>query len=103
MIMIMLVVLAAMAQPIAVPAIFAAQGNDFVKQAGSELRLHGRVFRFAGSNNYYPMYKSKFMVDDLLKAAADQRFRVMRVWGSLDIGNQDGSISIRGKADGVYF
>ena len=27
----------------------------------------------------------------------------MRVWGSLDIGNQDSSNSIRGKADGVYF
>jgi mannan endo-1,4-beta-mannosidase len=101
--MIMLVALAAMAQPIAAPATFAAQGNDFVKQAGPELRLHGQVFRFAGSSNYYLMYKSKFMVDDVLDAAAAQGFRVMRVWGSLDIGNQDGSNSIRGKADGVYF
>jgi mannan endo-1,4-beta-mannosidase len=98
MLMIMLVALAA-----AAPTTFAAQGNDFVKQAGPELRLHGRVFRFAGSNNYYPMYKSQFMVDDLFNTAAAQGFRVMRVWGSLDIGNQDGSNSIRGKADGVYF
>lgn len=103
MLMITLVALAAMAQPIAAPTTFAAQGNDFVKQAGPELRLRGRVFRFVGSNNYYPMYKSKFMVDDLLNVAAAQGFRVMRVWGSLDIGNQDGSNSIRGKADGVYF
>src|SRR5262249_1137776 len=66
-------------------------------------RFHGNVFRFAGSNNYYLMYKSHLMVDDVLNAARDQGFRVMRVWGSLDIGNQDGSNSIRGKADGVYF
>src|SRR5215216_3985359 len=81
----------------------AAQGTDFVKQAGPELRLRGKLFRFAGSNNYYLMYKSKFMVDDVLNAAAAQGFRVMRVSGSIDIGNQDGSNSIRGKADGVYF
>jgi mannan endo-1,4-beta-mannosidase len=103
MLMITLVILAAMVQPIATPAIFAAQGNDFVKQAGPELRLHGKVFRFAGTNNYYLMYKSKFMVDDVLTAAAADHFTVLRTWGWLDIGNQDGSNSIRGKSDGVYF
>ncbi len=103
MIMIMLVALAAMVQPIAAPVTFAAQGNDFVKQAGSELRLHGQVFRFAGTNNYYLMYKSKLMVDDVRDSAAANHFTVLRTWGWLDIGNQDGSNSIRGKADGVYF
>jgi mannan endo-1,4-beta-mannosidase len=80
----------------------AAKGNDFVKQTGPDLRLSGKLFRFAGSNNYYLLYKSEFMVDDVLNAAAAQGFRVMRVWGAIDIGNQDGSNSIRGKADGVY-
>src|SRR5215213_9071621 len=103
MLLIMLVVVAATIQPIAAPTTFAAQENDFVKQAGPELRLHGKVFRFAGSNNYYPMYKSKFMVDDLFNTAAAQGFRVMRVWGSLDIGNQDGSNSLRGKCGGGDF
>ena len=28
---------------------------------------------------------------------------MLRTWGWLDIGNQDGSNSIRGKSDGVYF
>lgn len=92
-----------LSQPFSVAGVSAAQGSDFVKQAGPELRLHGKPFRFAGSNNYYLMYKSQFMVDDVLNAAAAQGFRVMRIWGSLDIGNQDGSNSIRGKADGVYF
>ena len=77
-------------------------GTDFVKQTGPELKLGGKLFRFAGSNNYYLIYKSTFMVDDVLNAAAAQGFKVMRVWGAIDIGNQDGSNSIRGKADGVY-
>src|SRR4029450_6482160 len=98
---IMLLVLAVLA-PGAAPTTFAEQGDEFVKQAGPELRLHGKLFRFAGSSNYYLMYKSQFMVDDVLNAAAAQGFRVMRMWGAIDIGNQDGSNSIRGKADGVY-
>lgn len=80
-----------------------SQGSDFVKRSGADLRLHGRLFRFAGTNNYYLMYKSRFMVDDVLERAADSGFAVVRTWGFLDIGNQDGSNSIRGKADGVYF
>ena len=100
---VMVLVLTIVCQLFSTTAASTAQGNDFVKQAGPELRLRGKLFRFAGSNNYYLMYKSKFMVDDVLNTAAAQGFRVMRVWGSLDIGNQDGSNSIRGKADGVYF
>ena len=78
-------------------------GNEFVKRSGPELRLHGKEYHFAGANNYYLMYKSQFMVDDVLNDAAESGFKVLRIWGSLDIGNQDGSNSIRGKADGVYF
>lgn len=78
-------------------------GNQFVKQAGPELRLNGKIFRFAGSNNYYLMYKSQFMVDDVLDRAAAQGFRVLRIWGSLEIGNQDGSNSVDGIKEGVYF
>jgi mannan endo-1,4-beta-mannosidase len=89
-------------QPFVALGVSAAQGGVFVKQTGPELRLRGKVFRFAGSNNYYLLYKSRFMVDDVLNAAAAQGFRVMRVWGAIDIGNQDGSNSIHGKADGVY-
>ena len=79
------------------------RGDRFVRRAGSELRLNGRQFRFAGTNNYYLMYKSRLMVDDVLNAAAANNFSVVRMWGSLDIGNQDGSNSINGKSDGVYF
>ncbi|HEU4744752.1 MAG TPA: hypothetical protein VFS61_05915, partial [Anaerolineales bacterium] len=68
-----------------------ASDNKFVKQAGPELRLQGKIFRFAGTNNYYLMYKSQYMVDDVLETAAASGFTVLRMWGSLEIGNQDGS------------
>jgi mannan endo-1,4-beta-mannosidase len=99
---VIVLVLTIVCQTFSIIGVSAAQPNDFVKQTGPELRLRGKLFRFAGSNNYYLIYKSKFMVDDVLNAAAAQGFRVMRVWGAIDIGNQDGSNSIRGKADGVY-
>ncbi len=81
----------------------AAAGNQFVKQSAGQLRFNGKIYRFAGTNNYYLMYKSQAMVDDVLQAAAANDFRVIRMWGSLEIGNQDGSNSIQGKSDGVYF
>src|SRR6266545_4194801 len=78
-------------------------GSQFVRRQGRDLRANGSRFRVAGSNNYYLMYKSTFMVDDVLGAAVGAGFNTLRIWGSLDIGNQDDSNSIRGKADGVYF
>ena len=84
--------------------VFALQNSGFVERAGNILKLNGKQFRFAGSSNYYLMYKSQFMVDDVLEAAAGNDFRVMRIWGSLDIGDpNDPATSIRGPADGVYF
>lgn len=80
-----------------------ARGRHFIRRAGRELQMGGRRFRVAGASNYYLMYKSQAMVDNVLNTAAASGFNVMRLWGSLDIGNQDGSNSIRGKADGVYF
>jgi len=103
---IVLLVLTLLAEPYSVQMISADPGPvgyECVKQAGPQLRLHGRPFRFAGANNYYLMYKSPFMVDDVLQRAAANGFRVLRIWGSLEIGNQDGSNSVHGKADGVYF
>ncbi len=79
-------------------------GNPFVKRIGPELWLNGHLFHFVGASNYYLMYKSQLMVDDVLNDAAAQGFDVMRIWGSLDIGDpNDSSTSIRGPSDGVYF
>jgi len=82
-----------------------AKGRHFVHRSGRELFHRGRPFRVAGSNNYYPMYVSQFMVDALLNKAAASSFNVFRFWGFLDIGNQDGSNSVdgTGKHNGVYF
>lgn len=87
----------------AVPTTQAGNPHNFVRRAGPKLMLNGQEFRFAGTNNYYLMYKSQLMVDDVLETAAAHDLNVVRTWGFLDIGNEDGSNSIHGKADGVYF
>lgn len=38
-----------------------AGGGGFVTRQGKDLRLDGKPFRFAGSNNYYLMYKSPLL------------------------------------------
>ncbi|WP_214106936.1 cellulase family glycosylhydrolase [Acrocarpospora catenulata] len=89
---------------IAIPAPASAHNdNGFVTRKGADLYLNGKKFQFAGTNNYYLHYKSRTMTDDVLNDAAAAKFNVMRTWGWLDIGNQDGSNSVAGKADGVYF
>ena len=100
--------LAAAALAIALAAPAAAQVRDhrvrsFIQRSGRELRHGGQPFRVAGASNYYLMYESRGMVDDVLETAAASGFNVIRTWGSLDVGNQDGSDSIRGKQEGVYF
>src|SRR5262249_30761547 len=87
------------------PAHSGSQCREFVRRAGSELKLGGAEFRFAGTNNYYLAYQSQLMTDDVLTRAADQGFTVLRTWGAIDIGNQDGSNSTSGsgKPNGVYF
>src|SRR5262245_53218388 len=92
------------------PALAAPQGDDvdsrgrhFVRRSGRDFHVHGGPLRLAGASNYYLMYKSQAAVDNLLTTADTAGFNVVRLWGSLDIGNQDGSNSIRGKAEGVYF
>src|SRR4051812_30106267 len=86
----------------AAPAAAAKPGGGFVVRKGKNLSLDGREFRYAGTNNYYLMYKSQLMVDDVFADAQAAGFTVLRTWGFLDIGNADGSDSIRGKSDGVY-
>jgi mannan endo-1,4-beta-mannosidase len=78
-------------------------GAGFVVRDGADLKLDGKRFRFGGSNNYYLMYKSRTMVDDVFADAKAAGFTVLRTWGFLDIGNSDGSNSVAGIADGVYF
>ncbi len=80
-----------------------ARGHHFAARSGRVIYHRGRPFRMAGSNNYYPMYESHYMVDNLLTTAASQNFNTFRIWGFLDVGNQDGSNSVDGPHNGVYF
>jgi mannan endo-1,4-beta-mannosidase len=68
--------------------------------------LDGEPFCFAGTNNYYPIYKSRRMVDDLLETTKRLGLRVMRIWAYLDRGSLDGSVQNidgPGEKEGVYF
>jgi mannan endo-1,4-beta-mannosidase len=84
-----------------------ARGHHFVGRTGRLLYHRGIPFRVAGANNYYPMYVTHTMVDDLFNTAAANQFNVFRFWGFLDIGNQDGTNSVEGANglvhNGVYF
>lgn len=75
----------------------------FVTRSGSDLKLGGKKFHFAGTNNYYLMYSSPKMVDAVLGKAAANNLNVVRTWGWYDIGNQDGSNSVQRSSHGVYF
>ncbi|OUC90853.1 cellulase family glycosylhydrolase [Streptosporangium minutum] len=98
-------VAAVIAGLLAAPGAASATTGDpgLVTRRGSHLTLDGKPFRFAGTNSYYLMYKSKTMVDDVFARAKKADLSVIRTWGFLDIGHQDGSDSIHHKEDGVYF
>ncbi len=80
-----------------------ALGRHFVNRIGRQLHHRGQPFRVAGANNYYPMYASQTMVNELFTTAAQHNFNVFRFWGFIDIGNQNGSNSVDGIHNGVYF
>ena len=75
-----------------------ALGRHFVNRIGRQLHHRGQPFRVAGANNYYPMYASQTMVNELFTTAAQHNFNVFRFWGFIDIGNQNGSNSEIGRA-----
>ncbi|MEV0564798.1 cellulase family glycosylhydrolase [Dactylosporangium sp. NPDC050588] len=86
------------------PASATTHGDTgFVTRHGDDLTLNGKEFRFAGSNNYYLMYRSPAMVDDVFADAKAAGFTVLRTWGFLDIGAQDDTGSVHHKENGVYF
>ena len=58
----------------------------------ASFELEGKSFCFHGSNNYYPIFKPRDVVDDLFANAQKIDFKVMRVWSMLDVGALDGSV-----------
>src|SRR6188768_421842 len=89
------------------PDRFAATTLDVKVNPPASFELEGKPFCFAGSNNYYPIFKPQPVVDDLFLAAKALDMRVMRVWGMLDRGSLDGSVPNSdpdgGDKEGVYF
>src|SRR5688572_1486189 len=85
----------------------AASMLDVELNPPANFELEGKPFCFAGSNNYYPIFKPRPVVDDLFVAARDLDFRVMRVWGMMDRGSLDGTVPNAdpngGDKQGVYF
>ena len=75
----------------------------FVTRQGSKLKLDGKPFEFAGTNNYYLGYKSSAMADRVLDDAQAARFDVMRTWGFQDFQNPDGSGSVQSSFEGVWY
>ena len=88
------------------PERYARSSLDVELHPPASFVVDGQPLCFAGSNNYYAIYKPKPIVDDLFGAAAALGLKVMRVWGMLDRGSLDGSVpnvDAAGQKDGVYF
>lgn len=64
--------------------------EGFVDTRGTDFVVDGAKYPVVGSNNYYPMYSSQTMVDNLFETAADAGFTTMRVWGFFAVGSPDG-------------
>lgn len=56
----------------------------FVSADGTQFKVNGESFRFAGTNNYYMNYKDDAMIDDVIMDAKDMGLEVIRVWAYLD-------------------
>lgn len=82
---------------------------DLKRDPPANFELEGAPFCFAGTNNYYLTYKPRSQVEDVLRAAQALDFRVLRLWGFIDIGSLDGSRRSvddkfgTGMKDGVFF
>lgn len=73
---------------------------------GGVFLLDGRPLCFLGSNNYYLIYKSRYMVDDVLDTAKTMGIRVFRHWAFTDRGSLDGTVPAidgDGTKEGYYF
>ncbi len=77
-----------------------------VAAPGGVFLLDGKPMCFLGSNNYYLIFKSQKMVDDVLDTAKSMGLRVFRHWAFTDRGSLDGTVPAvdgDGTKEGYYF
>lgn len=75
-------------------------------EPGAVFLLDGKPMCFLGSNNYYLIYKSRAMVDDVLDTAKAMGLQVFRHWAFTDRGSLDGTVPAvdgDGTKEGFYF
>jgi hypothetical protein len=77
--------------------------SGFVQAYAGKFWVNGMPKRFAGTNNYYLPYASSRMVDDVLTRAVQQNLGYIRTNAFIDIGSADGSGSVDGMKNGIYF
>jgi mannan endo-1,4-beta-mannosidase len=58
--------------------------SDFVTVRHGALSLHGKAFRFGGTNCYYLHQQSHYMIDSILNDAAAMSLPVIRAWAFAD-------------------
>ncbi len=79
----------------------------FVTADGTQFKMDGSTFYYAGTNNYYINFKPKYEVDKVIEDAAAMGLKVIRTWGHLDVGiktdklDKDGSPVFEENIDGV--
>ena len=69
------------------------QAQDFVGTSGANFLLNGQLFYFSGANNYYLIYESNFMVDNVMTNAAAMNLKVIRAWGFIDGASKNGKVT----------
>lgn len=87
----------------------------FVTADGTQFKMDGSTFYYAGTNNYYLNFKPKYEVDKVIEDAAAMGLKVIRTWGHLDVGTmtdelaKDGSpvftdsVDDGGSKEGIYY
>ncbi len=66
-------------------ALTVQQADKFVRVVNGELMFQGFPFRFGGGNDYHLMFSDHATVDQMLQAAVNNGFKVIRMWAFDDV------------------
>ncbi|WP_254450282.1 cellulose binding domain-containing protein [Cohnella herbarum] len=82
------------------PKTASAAPAGFVTTSGGKFKLNGNDFYFSGTNNYYLLYQSQAMVDDVFSDAVAMNLKVLRMWGWIN-GNSTNNVVLQ-PSPGVF-